>query len=72
MNVICMQVKAERMKVGLSTDLNARQTDGMHVGKIYCTAVTSKRFDSSALKTAQPELYATFTRGTTTRRFTVT
>lgn len=37
--------------------------------KITYKAVTSSRLDSKALKGDQPELYARYTKQTTTRRF---
>ena len=39
--------------------------------KITWKTVTSDRLDTKALKTACPDIYATFTKSTTTRRFCV-
>lgn len=68
-----LEAEAEALKDEIKAELAARQVEELTAGvfKVRWTAVTSKRFDSSALKAARPELYAAFTRETTTRRFTV-
>jgi hypothetical protein len=41
------------------------------VNKDRWTTVTGSRFDSTAFKKAQPDLYGQYLKATTTRRFTV-
>lgn len=57
----------------IKAEMTARGTDEMTVDvyKIKWASVTSSRFDTTAFKTAMPELYGRFTKTATTRRFTV-
>lgn len=68
-----LEAEAEVLKDEIKEELTARKVDELTAGvfKVRWAEIKSKRFDSSALKAAQPELYAAFTRETTIRRFTV-
>lgn len=57
----------------LKAYMTANQADELHGSnfKITWKEVTSSRLDSKALKAAAPEMWAQFTKQTTTRRFIV-
>lgn len=57
----------------IKAEMTARGTDEMTVDvyKIKWATVTSSRFDTTAFKSAMPELYGRFTKTTTARHFTV-
>lgn len=69
------EAKAEMESISdeIKAEMTARETDELTVGeyKVRWSMVKSSRFDSKALKIANPELYGQFSKTTETRRFTV-
>lgn len=57
----------------IKAEMTARNADEMCVDvyKVRWTKVTSTRFDSTAFKSAMPDLYGKFTKTTESRRFTI-
>lgn len=57
----------------IKAEMTARNTEEMAVDvyKVRWTTITGTRFDSTAFKKAQPDLYGQYLKATTTRRFTV-
>lgn len=57
----------------LKSELVGRDLEEINAGgyKIRYKIVTSNRFDSAAFKREMPELYATYSKSTTSRRFSV-
>lgn len=67
------EAEAEAIKDSIKAEMAARSVDEMTVDvfKVRWTTVTSSRFDTTAFKSAMPELAQQFTRQTQTRRFSV-
>ena len=63
----------DSIKDELKQELKRRETEEMQAGiyKIRYKTVTSSRFDATAFKKAQPEIYATYCRKVESKRFTV-
>ena len=63
----------DSIKDELKQKLKRRETEEMLAGiyKIRYKTVTSSRFDTTAFKKAQPEIYATYYRKVESKRFTV-
>ena len=57
----------------IKAEMTARNTEEMSVDvyKVRWTKVTSSRFDTSAFKKTNAELYSQYTKQTETRRFSV-
>ena len=57
----------------IKAEMTARNTEEMTVDvyKVRWTTVNGTRFDSTAFKKAQPDLYGQYLKATTTRRFSV-
>ena len=67
-----LSAEAATIEDELKAEMNARNVNEMAVDvfKIRWTPVTSSRFDSSAFKKVHGDLYAQFSKQTTSRRFT--
>lgn len=63
----------ESIKDELKTEMIQQNTEELEVGAniIRYTTVLSQRFDSTALKKKLPEIYSTYTKQVTSRRFTI-
>lgn len=57
----------------IKAELTARETEELSTGafKVRWTTVKSKRFDSTAFKATHADLYAQYSKETTSRRFTI-
>lgn len=67
------QEQADSLKDEIKAEMTARETEELHCGafKAIWKSITSSRFDSSAFKKAQPDVYAAFCKQSSTRRFTI-
>lgn len=67
------QNEMEALKEQIKAEMAARGETHINVGthKVSCTTVTSSRLDSKALKAANPELAAQYTKTITSTRFCV-
>lgn len=68
-----LQAEIVSIEDELKTEMITRGAEEITVDifKLRYKPITSNRFDSKAFQTANPELYAEYTRPTTYRRFTV-
>lgn len=64
---------AESIKDEIKNQMIAEQTEEMIVGNhiVRWTTTLTQRFDSTAFKKALPEIYKTYTKQTTSRRFSI-
>ena len=65
--------QVESLKDQLKAEMTAQGKEELEVGKyiLRWTPVLSQRFDSTALKKALPDLYKTYLKQVSSRRFTV-
>lgn len=68
-----LEAEIEAMKDTLKAALNEAHTEEMIIGTsiVRFTTVTTNRFDSTAFKKTYADLYKTFTKQTTSRRFSI-
>ena len=68
-----LSAEAATIEDEIKAEMTARNVNEMAVDvfKIRWTPVTSSRFDSSAFKKVHGDLYAQYTKQTTSRRFTI-
>lgn len=68
-----LEEQAEAIKAELKADLEEKGTDELKTKNflIRWKEIISNRLDGKALKAALPEIYAQYTRQSTSRRFTV-
>jgi len=68
-----LEAEIEALKDTLKAALNEAHTEEMVIGTsiVRFTTVTTNRFDSTAFKKTYAELYKTFTKQTTSRRFSI-
>lgn len=68
-----LEEQAEAIKAELKADLEERGTDELKTKNflIRWKEIVSNRLDGKALKAVLPEIYAQYTRQSTSRRFTV-
>ena len=75
MEELLEEVKAEveKLKGEIKEELLKRETEELSAGRyiVRNTLVLSNRFDSTAFKKAQPEVYKVYTKPVQSRRFTV-
>ena len=72
--LLALNVEAEAIRDSLKQELLNRETEELEVGQYmirYQTIVTN-HFNSSAFKKALPEVYNSFIRQGTSKRFTIT
>lgn len=65
--------QVEALRDELKAEMLSRDTEELEAGQyiIRYQTITNNRFDNSAFKKALPEVYAAFTKQSTTKRFTV-
>lgn len=63
----------ESIKDSIKTEMQKRNTEELTVGRfiVRWTSILSNRFDSTAFKKVMPEVYKSFIKQTTSRRFTI-
>lgn len=68
-----LEEQAEAIKAELKADLEEKETDELKTKNflIRWKEIVSNRLDGKALKAALPEIYAQYTRPSTSRRFTI-
>ena len=68
-----LEEQAETLKQSMIKEMDARQEDRVQAGayEIRYALVESNRLDSTALKNALPDVYATYCKRTTSTRFQV-
>lgn len=68
-----LEEQAEAIKTELKADLEEKGTDELKTKNflIRWKEIVNNRLDGKALKAALPEIYAQYTRQSTSRRFTV-
>lgn len=67
------EAEVEALKDEIKEEMNKAEKEEMRVGvyTVRWTNVLSNRFDTTAFKSAMPELYKNFTKQTTSRRFSI-
>ena len=68
-----LKAEIEALENEIKAEMEARDTEEItaDIFKIRWTRVTSNRLDTTALKTAMPDLYQQFTKKITSRRFSI-
>ena len=68
-----LEVQAEAIRAELKADLESRGEDEHDTGSfvIRWKEIISRRLDSKALKAALPDVFAAYSRESTSRRFTI-
>lgn len=68
-----LTAEMESVKDEVKAEMTAQGVDEMVVScyKVRYTSVTSNRFDSTAFKKTHAELYAQYTKPTTSKRFSI-
>ena len=68
------KAEAEAIRDSIKAEMMEREVEEMTVGQyiIRWTSVLSNRFDSTAFKKVLPDLYKTYTKQVSSRRFTIT
>ena len=66
--------EAEALRDSIKQEMLNRNTDEMEVGQyiVRWTSVLTQRFDSTSFKKALPDVYKSFIRQGTSKRFTIT
>ena len=67
------KAEAEALRDEIKTELTNRNAEEVTTGKyiVRWTSVLSQRFDSTAFKRAMPDVYKSFTKQVSSRRFSV-
>ena len=67
------QAEVEALKDEIKAEMQKQNTEELEAGKyiIRWTSVLSNRFDSTAFKKVMPELYKSYTKQVSSRRFSV-
>ena len=67
------KAEAEALREEIKAELIRRNAEEVTTGKyiVRWTSVLSQRFDSTAFKRAMPDVYKTFTKQVSSRRFSV-
>ena len=68
-----VNAEIESIKDGIKAEMLERNTEELPAGRfiVRYTSVLSSRFDSTAFKKVMPEVYKSFTKQTTSRRFSI-
>ena len=68
-----MKAHADTIRNEIKAEMDARELEEMIAGQyiIRYTAVLSNRFDTTAFKKVMPEIYKTYTKQVSSRRFTI-
>ena len=67
------KAEAEALRDEIKTEMLNRNTEEMEAGQyiVRWTPVLSQRFDSTAFKKVMPDIYKSFTKQVSSRRFTI-
>ena len=67
------EAAAETIKDAIKAEMLAQDTEELQAGRfiVRWTSVISNRFDSTAFKRALPDVYKSFTKPSTSRRFSI-
>ena len=67
------KAEAEALRDEIKTEMLNRNTEEMEAGQyiVRWTPVLSQRFDSTAFKKVMPEVYKSFTKQVSSRRFSI-
>ena len=67
------KAEAETLKDEIKTEMLNRNTEEMEAGQyiVRWTPVLSQRFDSTAFKKVMPDIYKSFTKQVSSRRFSI-
>ena len=68
-----LKQEAEILRDAIKAEMVARDTEELIAGRhiVRYATVLSNRFDSTSFKRVMPEVYKSFTKQTTSRRFTI-
>ena len=68
-----VKVEAEALRDEIKTEMLNRNTEEMEAGQyiVRWTPVLSQRFDSTAFKKVMPDIYKSFTKQVSSRRFSI-
>ena len=68
-----LNAEIEALKDSVKAEMNAQGKDEMTVDcfKVRYTTVTTNRFDSKLFKTQHADMYAAYTKPSTSKRFTI-
>lgn len=67
------RIEAEAIRSNLKQEMLARDTEELEVGQyiVRYQSIVSNRFDNSAFKKLMPDVYNSFIRQTTSKRFSI-
>ena len=67
------KAEAETLRDEIKTEMLSRNTEEMEAGQyiVRWTPVLSQRFDSTAFKKVMPDIYKSFTKQVSSRRFSI-
>lgn len=67
------KAEAEAIRDTIKAEMLERDTEELQAGRfiVRWTSIISNRFDTTAFKKAFPEVYKTYTKATTSRRFSI-
>ena len=67
------KAEAEALRDEIKTEMHNRNTEEMEAGQyiVRWTPVLSQRFDSTAFKKVMPDIYKSFTKQVSSRRFSI-
>lgn len=67
------KAEIESLKDEIKAEMQSRDTEELECGRFIArwTTVVSNRFDTTAFKKAYAEMYKSFTKSTTSKRFTI-
>lgn len=67
------KAEAEALRDEIKTEMLSRNTEEMEAGQyiVRWTPVLSQRFDSTAFKKVMPDIYKSFTKQVSSRRFSI-
>ena len=68
------RAEADSLKDEIKAEMERRGTEELSAGRyiVRWTSVISNRFDATAFKKVMPEVYKSFTKAISSRRFTIT
>ncbi len=67
------QAEAETLKDAIKAEMSLRNVEELEAGQyiVRWTSVLTQRFDSTAFKKVMPDVYKSFTKQVSSRRFTI-
>jgi len=68
-----LEAEADTLKIAMIAEMDAQNVETLAAGEftVHWKLVESSRLDSTKLKTEQPDVYAAYTKRTTSTRFQV-